>query len=96
MTQMQLDFDQKTNLQRVKSKTSGAILQFFDTLEVGQEFHAQELRDYVAALVPVAPASPDRILRDMRQRGDPASGSVEGIARYGLYRSQATRRRWVV
>ena len=67
--QLTLDFDQQSNLQRVKSKTAGAILAFFDSLHVGDEFCAQQLRDYVAALVPVAPASPDRILRDMRQRG---------------------------
>lgn len=73
--QLMMDFEtQDQNLKRVKSKTAVAILQFFDTLEVGSEFHAQELRDFVAKLVPVAPrvapASPDRILRDMRQRGE--------------------------
>lgn len=68
--QLMLNFNetQNENLKRVKSKTAVAILQFFDTLEVGSKFHAQELRDFVAKLVPVAPASPDRILRDMRQR----------------------------
>ena len=42
---------------------------FFDSLADGATFHAQELRDFVAAKVPVAPSSPDRIMRDMRQSG---------------------------
>jgi hypothetical protein len=47
------------------------IRDFFDRLANGAEFHAQDLRDHVTALVPnTAPSSPDRILRDMRQRGE--------------------------
>lgn len=66
-----LDFEQPQHLARVRSKTAGAILRFFDDRAVGQDFTAQELRDYVAARVPgIAPASPDRILRDMRSRGE--------------------------
>lgn len=67
--QLQLDFDQREHLQRVTSKTSAAIAEFFSKLEVGAEFHAQELRDHVAALVPCAPASPDRVMRKLRQVG---------------------------
>lgn len=70
MTQLSLDFDQKEQLNRVRSKVALAILEFFGTLQHGDTFHAQQLRDHVASLVPVAPASPDRILRDMRQRGE--------------------------
>ena len=33
-------------------------------------FHADDLRDYVSAHVQTAPASADRILRDLRARGE--------------------------
>ncbi|MCC6409465.1 MAG: hypothetical protein IT453_20065 [Planctomycetes bacterium] len=46
-----------------------SVREFCDA-HVGHEFHAQELRDYVARVHPTAPASADRILRDLRQRGD--------------------------
>jgi len=68
--QLNLDFDQASHLHRVTSKTSAAIAEFFAKLEVGATFHAQELRDYVAAQVPVAPASPDRVMRKLRQVGE--------------------------
>lgn len=34
------------------------------------QFHAQDLRDFVAAVHPTAPASADRILRALRQDGE--------------------------
>jgi hypothetical protein len=73
MMQLHLDFglNQKSHLIRVRSKVTLAIESFFARMSEGDEFHAQDLRDYVTALVPgIAPASPDRILRDMRQRGE--------------------------
>ncbi len=69
MNQLQLNFDQKSELARVTAKTSMSIVEYFGKLKVGDTFHAQELRDYVAALVHVAPASPDRIMRELRKRG---------------------------
>jgi len=68
--QLKLDFDQTAHLTRVTSKTSVAIAEFFANLDVGATFHAQEIRDYVAAQVLVAPASPDRVMRKMRQDGE--------------------------
>jgi len=68
--QLKLDFDQTAHLTRVTSKTSVAIAEFFAKLDVGATFHAQELRDYVAAQVLVAPASPDRVMRKLRKDGE--------------------------
>jgi hypothetical protein len=34
-----------------------------------RQFHAADLREYVAAVHPTAPASADRILRALRQEG---------------------------
>jgi hypothetical protein len=61
MTQLTLDFDQKEQLNRVRSKTATAILEFFVKLQHGDTFHAQQLRDYVASLVPVAPARKEKV-----------------------------------
>jgi hypothetical protein len=68
--QLSLNFDQASHLTRVTSKTSAAIAEFFAKLDVGATFHAQELRDHVAAQVLTAPASPDRVMRKMRQVGE--------------------------
>jgi len=85
--QLQLDFDQREHLQRVASKTSAAIAEFFAKLDVGADFRAQELRDHVAAQVQTAPASPDRVMRKMRQDGEI---NYEFVNRRGsLYRKLA-------
>jgi hypothetical protein len=63
------DDTQPAHLKRVGGKTAQWIETFFSRLPTGATFHAQELRDFVAARTSVAPASPDRILRDMRRCG---------------------------
>jgi hypothetical protein len=68
--QMQLDFEQPKQLDRVLGKTAGVIVEFFGTLDVGQEFHADELRQYVAQRLTVAPAAPDRVMRELRRTGE--------------------------
>lgn len=68
--QMQLDFDQSQQLARVAGKTACVIIEFFDGLQAGQEFHADDLRKYVADRVPVAPGSPDRVMRELRRTGE--------------------------
>ncbi len=68
--QLQLDFEQPQQLARVLGRTAGVIVEFFDTLAVGQEFHADDLRKYVADRVPVAPGSPDRVMRELRRTGE--------------------------
>lgn len=56
------------HLQRASSRVSKAIRQFCQN-RVGQQFHADDLRAYVAiAAGPTAPGTADRVLRDMRQK----------------------------
>lgn len=67
------DAQQREELQRVTSVIARTILRFCRVrLAAGhQEFHADDLRRYVGEQLaePSAPASADRILRDLRQRG---------------------------
>ena len=60
---------QEIELSRVGDRIRGYILQF--SREHPQEFHAEDLRRFVRRLDPaIAPGSPDRVLRAMRQRGE--------------------------
>jgi hypothetical protein len=68
--QMQFDFEQPAQLARVAGKTAAVIIEFFSTLSVGQDFHADELRQFVAQRLTVAPGSPDRIMRELRRHGE--------------------------
>lgn len=53
-------------IERVASRTDGAIMKFCRNHQL---FHADELREYVAASTGIsAPASADRVLRDLRER----------------------------
>lgn len=69
MNQLTLDFEQQKQLDRVALSSRDAVLEFFNAIECNATFHAQELRDYVAAQVTVAPSSPDRIMRLLRKQG---------------------------
>ncbi len=64
-------FDQQTaNLDRVRSKIGLAVLAFAKArLETQPEFVITELYKFVADGFSIAPASADRILRDLRQNG---------------------------
>jgi hypothetical protein len=61
--------EQTENITRVNQAISRYVAAFLDA-HLNQEFHVDDLRQYVSANVEgyVAPASPDRILRDLRQR----------------------------
>lgn len=61
--------EQDENLGRVLGAIGGAVLDFLRMRGVGGRFHAQELREYVQARSPIAPASPDRVLRQLRLQG---------------------------
>jgi hypothetical protein len=61
--------EQDENLDRVRRKIAGSVLAFRDKWGCERPFHCDDLRDFVTADIHVAPASPDRILRDLRQRG---------------------------
>lgn len=62
--------EQAENIQRVNQAIGQHVTAFLDS-HLNQEFHVDEMRQYVSANVDgyVAPASPDRILRMLRQKG---------------------------
>jgi len=57
------------NLTRVRHSVAASIVAFLERVGVGGRFHAEELREHVRAEHPTAPASADRVLRDLRRRG---------------------------
>ena len=63
--------EQGPQLERARAAISDHILHFCAVrLQSGGVFRMDELRQYVAAHVPVAPDSPGRILRDLRRSGE--------------------------
>lgn len=63
--------EQEKQLQRVKGKMAAAIRRFWNTLRPGDQFHSAQLHEFVKAEIPnSAPASAERILRDMRANID--------------------------
>lgn len=71
MEQLTLNWQQSSiqqiELARCKSAIAPAVQAFFEVKGVGAQFHMTELTEYVRRLVPTAPDSAGRILRDMRQ-----------------------------
>ena len=67
MTQAEFNFDeQRENLERVSSRIAQAVIKF---CRGHRTFHADDLREAVIRDTGIAaPASADRILRDLRQR----------------------------
>lgn len=67
------DAEQRDEITRVTSVIGSTILRFLRVrLAAGHnEFHAADLRAYLTEHLsePTAPASADRVLRDLRQRG---------------------------
>ena len=59
---------QHAHLRRVRERLEGLILEYAAGVGVGGQFHMEALTAYVQARVPVAPDSPGRILRQLRQR----------------------------
>lgn len=58
------------NLQRVSARIGRAILDFYEA-DPNAAFHADDLRDSVREQCGrVAPASADRVLRDLRKKGE--------------------------
>lgn len=60
--------EQQQNLNRVEKKISQHILDYFKG-KVDFVFHMQDLQDYVAQYARVAPDSPRRILRELKNKG---------------------------
>lgn len=73
MTQLPLEWnrDNAPELDRVGGRIAGTVLQFCRWRIIGapHEFRMAELQGYVLQHTGVAPDSPGRILRDLRQRG---------------------------
>jgi hypothetical protein len=63
------DEEQGENLERVNQRIGESVLEFHDSWGYDRPFHADDLRNFVIGHAQVAPASADRILRDLRQRG---------------------------
>jgi len=62
------DDGQDEEIARVRGAIARTVLEFARAVGVGVQFHADDLREYVAARHKVAPGSADRILRDLRSR----------------------------
>lgn len=60
--------EQSRQIKRVRGKIGPLVMDFLRARGVGATFHAAELHDFVGDQV--APASADRILRDLRASGD--------------------------
>ena len=57
------------HLSSVSSRIGGSILNFYG-VNRGREFHANDLRQHVSEQTGLtAPASADRVMRDLRQKG---------------------------
>lgn len=60
--------DHPHNLRRVSGRIAALVVEFV-TARVGQVWHAGDLHKFVAEREQISPASADRVLRDLRQRG---------------------------
>ena len=68
--QLQFEFDQATELARVTAGIGRFVVEFFDSIDIGSEFHASDLKQFVESRAEYgAPGSPDRVMRDLRKRG---------------------------
>ena len=63
------DNGHQENIERVKAKIGPSVIRFIKYVGEGNTFHADDLRDWVVEETKIAPASADRILRDLRQTG---------------------------
>lgn len=62
--------EQPANLSRVRDRLSAHVKAFCEEIGQGGRFYAEDLRKSVLAKFKVAPDSPGRILRDLRQSGE--------------------------
>ncbi|MFN3192695.1 MAG: hypothetical protein ACE361_19440 [Aureliella sp.] len=61
--------EQDRQLKRVTGRLAGVIQSFFDAHQIGEEFHAADLHEFVGSRIQAAPGSADRIMREMRRAG---------------------------
>ncbi len=62
------DPEQGPEIDRVRSRIAPLVIAFWRA-HIDREFFVEELRRFITDAKIAAPASPDRILRDLRQRG---------------------------
>lgn len=62
--------EQRENIERVSTQIAGYVTKFIDA-HLDKEFRVEELHKYVASELDgyVAPGSPDRIMRLLKQQG---------------------------
>ena len=60
---------QDKELRRVTGRLAESILQFFDAHQVGEQFHAADLHQFVSDRIGAAPGSADRVMRQLRSAG---------------------------
>lgn len=64
-----IDAQQQLELTRVAQRISHLVMSWCrDRYQHAPQFHLTELSTWVARHAPLAPGSPDRILRDLRKR----------------------------
>jgi len=56
-------------LKRVSGRIAGLILAFRETKQAGEQWHSEDLHRFVNRVSKVAPASADRVLRQLRKAG---------------------------
>lgn len=61
--------EQKRQIERVKVSIGGVIVDFFASKSVGERFFAADLHSFVGKHAQIAPASADRVMRDLRSSG---------------------------
>jgi hypothetical protein len=58
--------EQQRNLDRVKVSIADVIIEFFEMRRIGDRFFAADLHRFVGSRAQIAPASADRVMRDLR------------------------------
>ncbi len=61
--------EQEKQLARVKGSIADVIVEFFRVRRVGDRFFASDLHKFVGERAQIAPASADRVMRDLRKGG---------------------------
>lgn len=81
--------EQDRQLRRVTGSIAEHIQAFFDLRRDGEEFHAVDLHGYVQSAAQIAPASADRVMREMRRLGQINYSVVN--RRQSLYRKECLK-----
>jgi hypothetical protein len=61
--------EQQLELFRVSERIGQLVVEFFDAINLGETFHAEDLHKFIDRRVKSAPGSADRVMRDLRRKG---------------------------